>query len=106
MSLSLHNIRFTDSKDLSVELEFIIACNKIEGNELIKLTLENTELVQKFRSSSARLLKSAKKDGVIRLFVFEDELSQEKTESVYLLNKYPSLAENSTGDPSVIYIKL
>ena len=106
MSLSLHNIRFTDSKELSVELEFIFACNKVEGNELIKLSLENTELVQKFRSCATRLLRAAKKDGVIRLFVFEDELSQEKTECVYLLNKYPSLTEGSKEDPGVIYIKL
>ncbi len=106
MSLSLHNIRFTDSKELSVELEFIIACNKIEGNELIRVTLENTELVQKFRLAATKHLKAAKKDGVIRLFVFEDELSQEKTESVYLLNKYPSLAEKSSGEAGVIYIKL
>lgn len=106
MSLSSHSIRFTDSKELSVELEFIIACNKIEGNELVKLELENTECTQKFRSAAARHLKTAKKDGVIRLFVFEDELSQEKTESIYLLNKYPSLAEKSKDETGIIYIKL
>ena len=72
MSVSLHNIKFTDAKDLSVELEFIIACNKIEGNELIKISLENTEMQQKFKSAVSRLLKSIKKDGVIRLFVFEE----------------------------------
>ena len=107
MSLSLQKIKFTDSKDLSVELEFIIACNKIEGNELIKIILENTELIQKFRSAASRLLRSAKKDGVIQLFVFEDELAQqEKTESVYLLNKYPALAESGESDPGSLYIKL
>lgn len=107
MSLSLHKITFSEPKVLSVELEFIIACNKVEGNELIKITLENTEMIQKFKSSATRHLRSAKKDGAIRLFVFEDELThQEKTESVYLLNKYPTLGENCECDPASIYIKL
>ena len=107
MSVSLHNIKFTDAKDLSVELEFIIACNKIEGNELIKISLENTEMQQKFKSAVSRLLKSIKKDGVIRLFVFEEELNHtEKTESIYLLNKFPFLAGESEGSPTSVYIKL
>ena len=107
MSLSLHKVKFTDAKNLSVELEFIIACSKIEGNELIKLSLENTEAQEKFKSAVSRILKSIKKDGVIQLFVFEDQLTeQEKTESVYLLNKYPSLIESSEMNPNSIYIKL
>ena len=107
MSVSLHNIKFTDAKDLSVELEFIIACNKIEGNELIKISLENTEMQQKFKSAVSRLLKSIKKDGVIRLFVFEDELNlTEKTESVYLLNKFPFLAGENEGSTTSVYVKL
>lgn len=107
MSLSLHNIKFTDYKDLSVELEFIIACNKISGNELIKLTLENTDMQQKFKTAATRILKSVKKDGIIQLFVFENELLiSDKTESIYLLNKFPFLLENNNESENVLYIKI
>ena len=107
MSLSIHNVKFTYAKELSVELEFIIARNKVEGNELIKLNLENTDLSSKYKSAVSRLLKSIKRDGVIRLFVFEDELViQEKTESIYLLNKFPFLSEIKDADSCAVYIKL
>ena len=107
MSLSMHNIKFTDAKELSVEIEFIIACSKVEGNELIKITLENTDMQQKFKTAASRLLKSIKKDGVIQLFVFEDDLNAtEKTESVYLLNKYPSLVTGNEPNPNSVYVKL
>lgn len=106
MSFSLYNVKYTDAKDLSVELEFIIACNKVEGNELIKISVENTDTKDKFRVSASRLLRAMKKDGVIRLFVFEDDLSSEKTESVYLLNKFPFLSESNELSPYAVYVKL
>jgi len=106
MSLSLHNIKFTDTKNLSVELEFIIACNRVKGNELIRLSLENTDTAGKFRAAALRLLKSIKKDGIIQLYVFEDELFDDKTESVYLLNKFPYLSENNEKSADAVYIKL
>ena len=107
MSVSSHKIKYTDTKALLVELEFIIACSKVEGNELIKISLQNTDTIDKFRASALRLLKSIKKDGIIQLFVFEDDLaSTEKTESVYLLNKFPFLADNETLSPSSVYVKL
>lgn len=107
MSIALHTINYTDAKTLSVELEFIIACNKVEGNELIKLTLGNTDMKDRFKSAVSRILKSIKKDGVIQLFVFEDELeAQEKTESVYLLNKFPFLSDKNAGDSTTLYVKL
>ena len=58
MSISIHNLKFTDAKELSVDLEFIIACNRVSGNELIKIVLENEDMKDKFRSSASRLLKS------------------------------------------------
>ena len=107
MSISVHTVKYTSTKDLSVELEFIIACNKISGNELIMITLENTDMQQKFKNGATRLLKSMKKDNVIQLFVFADELSlDEKTESVYLLNKFPSLIEDYDTNQNTVYIKI
>lgn len=107
MSLTLHKIKFTDIKNLSVEIEFIIACSRIEGNELIKLSLENTEAEQKFKTAVSKVLRSIKKDGVIQLFVFENELKeQDKTESVYLLNKFPFLSGAEESDSCSVYMKL
>ena len=107
MSISLNNIKFVDTKNLSVELEFIVACSRIAGNELIKIALINQDMADKFKSAAARILKSMKRDGIIKLFVFENELSlQEKTESVYLLNKFPFLSDVKEASGSVIYVKL
>lgn len=107
MSICAHNVKYTNTKELSVELEFIVACSKISGNELIIIKVENTESDQKFKNAASRLLKSMKKDGVIQLFVFADELAlEEKTESVYLLNKFPDLIENCDTSPNTVYIKI
>lgn len=107
MLFSVKEITYTDSKNLSVELEFIIACSKVEGAELIKLKLLNENMAGRFANSAARLLKSMKKDGIIKLYLFENELSsQEKMESVYLLNKFPSLSDIKEFSQTDIYIKL
>lgn len=107
MPFSLKEITYTDLKSFSVELEFIIACSKVEGTELIKLSLINEDMTARFANSARKLLKSMKKDGVIKLYLFENELdSQEKMESVYLLNKFPSLANIEDLSENSIYIKL
>ena len=108
MSLSLHNINYKDTKSLAVELEFIIACSKVEGKELVKLTLSNEDALLRFKNAATRILKAMKKDGVIKLFLFEDEfLIEEKMETVYIVNKFPFLSEvkNSPSQNS-FYIKI
>lgn len=107
MSFSVKQITYTDSNSFSVELEFTIACSRVEGIDLLKLSLANPDSSKKFQSSATRLLKTMKRDGIIKLFVFENELNlQEKMESVYLLNKFPELSFIEEHSENNIYIKL
>ena len=107
MSFSVKEITYTDPNSLLVELEFTVACSRVEGIDLLKLSLVNLDMSKRFQSSSAKLLKAMKRDGVIKLFVFENELSsQEKMESVYLLNKFPELSLIEERSETNVYIKL
>lgn len=107
MSLSVKEITYTDSKSFSVELEFIVACSRVEGIDLIKLTLNNQDMLKRFENSAIKLLKAMKRDGIIKLYLFEKELgSTEKMESIYLLNKFPDLLDVKELSESSIYIKL
>ena len=107
MSFSLKEITYTDPGSFSVELEFAVACLRVEGADLIKLSLANTDMAKRFRSTATKLLKAMKRDGIIKLFVFENELGMpEKMESVYLLNKFPELSHIGEGSETSVYIKL
>ena len=107
MSISVHNVTYKDLKELSVELEYIVACNRVAANELINIILENVDMLSRFRNSATKILKGMKRDGVIQLFVFEDELNiQEKMESIYLLNKFSFLSKENKGRENSVYIKL
>ncbi len=107
MSYSVKEITYIDLKSFSVELEFIIACSRVEGYDLIKLTLANENMLKRFETSAVKLLKAMKRDGVIKLYLFEKELSDpEKMESIYLLNKFPKLSEIESLSEKSIYIKL
>ena len=106
MNTTVHTIEYKDKKSLNTELLFIIACERVAGRELVNVRLSNTETGATFRNSAAALLRAMKREGVITLFVFEDELrDQEKTESIYLVNKYPALASAEACETG-IYIKL
>ena len=105
MKIKKHLIEYKDAKSLSSELEFAIACDKVEGYEICRIRSSIDESSVKFINASVRILKTMKKDGVIQLYVLGSELgSEEKMESVYLLNKYPELAESDNSLESV-YIK-
>ena len=106
MDISVYDIEYRDKKSLSTELSFAVACERVKGNELLNVRLTNPECASTFRNSATSLLRAMKRDGVISLFVFEDELaSADKTECSYLLNKYPDLSGVAVSDAG-IYIKL
>ena len=106
MEISAHEIEFKDQRALSTELLFMIACDRVDGCELMNVRLLNLEALPRFKKTAATLLRAMKREGHIRLFVFEDELFiTEKTECVYLLNKYPELASRECSECG-IYIKL
>ncbi len=107
MELSVHKLKYKDAKSLSTELYFAVACARVEGYELIKLELENSELSQRYVSSASKLLKTMKRDGVIQLFLLETELCEaDKMEAVYLINKFPELQGIDAPSDAAFYVKL
>ena len=107
MSFSVHNLKYKDYNDLATEIEFIIACNRIKGEELVKITLSNIEMQDRFQNAITKHLRAMKRDGAIKMFIFEPGLeSQEKTESIYLINKFPFLSELQSYDNNTVYIKI
>ncbi len=107
MEISAQKIEYLDINDLSVKLEYAVAINKVRKKELFKILLLNTESADHFKSSAVRLLKSMKKDGIIKLFLFESDFKNpEKMETVYLLNKFPELSLINDFSETDVYIKI
>ena len=107
LELSVHKIAYTDSKSLSVELNFAFACDRVAGKELAVLIPEDEASVKKFVSAAERQLKNMKRIGDIQLYIFETELDEaDKREVVYLLNRFPELAGVEERRAGVIIVKL
>ena len=107
MIFTVKKFKFTEYKELLKELEFTVACEKVSGNELLIIEEEGNLNGAKFVQSALRALKLMKRDGVIKLFVKASEiLNPEKMEGVYLLNKFPQIAEADNSSETKIYIKL
>ncbi len=107
MELSVHKIAYTDSKSLSVELNFAFACDRVAGKEISVIVPENEASIKRFVSAAERLLKNMKRIGDIQLYIFESELDEvDKREVVYLLNRFPDLAEINERRSGVIIVKL
>lgn len=107
MRLAIHEIEYRDTSSLSSEIEFAVACDRVEGKDLINIRLKNQNSVSKFVSASSKLLRAMKRDGIIQLFVFESDLQDtEKMETVYLLNKFPDLSEVEKYGEGSVFIKL
>ena len=62
MNIGVHKIEYKDSREFSTELEFIIACDRVSGKELINISLINTEKITSFKNFITRHLKSMKRD--------------------------------------------
>ena len=80
---------------LMTELRFNIAAARAERMELIRLELVNDEDRVRRRQYTSILvrLRQLKREGVIQFFATEEDFVGGTTEAVYLLNKYPELAE-------------
>lgn len=107
MEIFINDIKYTDMKDLSVQLEFAIACAKVSGKELIGLKCVDAENCARFKNGVSKILRGMKKDGIVQLFVFDDGLlAKESTESIFMLNKFPELSDFSKGLENLVYVKL
>jgi hypothetical protein len=106
MDIVTYPIEFKDARSLSTEIRFYIACERVAGRELLNIRPADPCSASRFINAATRLLRTMKRSGAIQLYVFESELADsEKTESVFLLNKYPVLASRDVSETG-IYVKL
>ena len=103
MELIINEVVYKDAKELSKELEFSVASERVRGSELLIFKLKNLVALVRFRNSVSKILRSMKKDGIIKLYLLGNELCEsEKMESIYLLNKFPELNDLNLGEGTVI----
>jgi len=99
-------VKYKNMRSLNTDLLYAIAAERAAGHEIACVELENNELADAFIRSSSKILKALKRDGYIRLYIFESELSDtDKMETVYMINKFPFLSDSERRE-AVIYIKL
>lgn len=89
------DINGRDTDTLYTELLYAIAVAKTEGASLLRLVLFCEEEIngERLALAEGKHLRRLKREGRIRLFVYADAIGEDTTEAAYLLNKYPTLAE-------------
>ena len=94
MNCKICPIEYMKPEYLMTELRFNIAAARAEKAELMKLELTAEERLRRreYRSVLVRL-RQLKKEGVVQFFATEKDFTEGSTEAVYLLNKFPELAE-------------
>ena len=99
------NLQGTEPSEITTEIMFELAGAKIDGAELVRFNIENaTEDSGKKRCSAMlKVLKSMKSAGKIQFFATPDSFAGEKTEAVFLVNKYPELFERREVDNNIMY---
>ena len=92
---------------LTTEIMYHIASAKSLGQDLVKfnVTCQENESEKRFATVS-RILKSAKRNGLIQLFVLSTDFDKSSTEVEYLTNKYPRIFKDNNTDEIYYIIKL
>ncbi len=98
--------------DPSVELRFVIAGARADGEELLRFDIPRSESKKehnKYMSSLTKILKQMKDERLIQLYAMEKHFEGSTMEAEYLLNKYPTVflcghTDNAAAD--FIYVKL
>lgn len=92
---------------MTTEIMFEVAGARADGNELIRLNINNDEA--KLYDGAIKLLKNMKQKGLIQFFATEKSFSNGSTEASFLINKYQdsiSLSDNEGREASYIYVKI
>lgn len=92
---------------MTTEIMFEVAAARADGNELIRLNINNVET--RLYDGAIKLLKNMKQKGLIQFFATEKSFSNGSTEAIFLMNKYQdniSLTDNESGEVSFIYVKI
>ena len=89
---------------LKTEILFSFASAKALGYDLLKLIYPQERISRTRIETVKRILKQAKKNGAVLMYVTPDQLNGESTEAEYIKNKFPDIP-NECGEECII-IKL
>lgn len=103
MKLKTINIEEKNSFEMKTEIFFGITEAKALGFDVLKMRPSNLD--SKSLNALDKCLKSAKKEGLIQLYVNSDELKERTTGAEYLYNLYAEL-EAISDDAYFLLIKL
>ena len=101
------DLKAENIESMTTEIMFEVAGARADGNELIRLNINNDET--KLYDGAIKLLKNMKQKGLIQFFATEKSFSNGTTEASFLMNKYQdsiSLGDNNGGEVAYIYVKI
>lgn len=96
---------------LETEIMFLLATEKVNGCELVSLTLQKNSdepTRAKEKGIVTRLLRRMKSEGKIQFFATGESFVASTTEAKYLINKYPDIIDGVDPDSGTeyFYVKL
>ncbi len=98
----------TCKRDFNTEIKYNIASGKVEGAELVSLSLTLTDEEKensRLKTCVTKILSSMKKGATVQFFVKEDAFEAHSTEADYILNKYSEFILPDEGQFQ-FYVKL
>ena len=101
------DLKAENIESMTTEIMFEVAGARADGNELIRLNINNDEA--KLYDGAIKLLKNMKQKSLIQFFATEKSFLNGSTEASFLMNKYQdsiSLDDNNGGEVSYIYVKI
>ena len=105
-------IEYMKPDKLMLELRYDVACARAEGVELIRLELSPSDVSARGRLLTTTLRKLAvlRREGVVQFYASQKDFSENTTESVYLLNKYPDIAKDtaleSESGERIVFVRI
>ena len=107
MNLSIKKINYDSKNALETELKLDIAIARVGGDELLMVVLNNIEAEGLFYKACSKILRPMKRGGLIQLFLNKIEFNdRNKTETAYIINKFPDIYESINNDNVYMLIKL
>ena len=112
MKICEHSLKGTNQSEISTELKFLLASARYDGVELLRFSYDVGDVekeTKRIYNVILRVLRSVRAKGLIEFFVLPEDFGEEKTEAMFLLNKYAAHFAEKKGENTDIgyfYIKV
>ena len=110
MSYKEIKLRAPDVDSAPTEIMYEIAACRADGVDLLRIDVEPDELrpTDKILSAVIKQLRAMKQKGTVQFFATRDSFRHNRTEAIFLQNKYPGIfaAEITSYGEDYVYVKL